>query len=182
MTSSSTLGKRVGVCVTWSCVALCLSLLVLTGASWAAKGSKRPSVGKPAPEFALSGLATQDSVSLSGLRGKVVFVDFWASWCIPCRQLMPRIAELKARHPELEIVAVSVDANRDKAITFLRAVEPSLRAVHDADNLVADLYGVERMPSSFVIDREGKLRFRHDGYTAKDIDAIARQIRLLLEE
>jgi thiol-disulfide isomerase/thioredoxin len=111
-----------------------------------------------------------------------VLVDFWASWCLPCRQLMPRIAELKGRHPELEVVAVSVDANRDKAVTFLRAVEPSLRAVHDANHAVADAYGVERMPSSFLIDKEGKLRFRHDGYAEKDLDAVERQIRLLLEE
>lgn len=182
MISSSSLGKKVSVCATWTCVILCLVLLVLTGAGWASKGPKRPSAGKPAPEFVLTGLASEDSVTLSALRGKVVFIDFWASWCIPCRQLMPRIAELKARYPELEVVAVSVDANREKAITFLRAVEPSLRAVHDADHAVADAYGVEQMPSSFVIDRDGKLRFRHDGYTAKDLDAIGRQVRMLLEE
>ncbi len=182
MISSSSLGKKVSVCATWTCVILCLTLLVLTGASWASKGPKRPSAGKPAPEFVLTGLAGDDSVTLSKLRGKVVFVDFWASWCLPCRQLMPRIAELKDRYPEIEIVAVSVDANREKAITFLRGVEPSLRAVHDANHAVADAYGVEQMPSSFVIDREGKLRFRHDGYKAKDLDGIARQIQLLLDE
>lgn len=182
MTFSSSLGKKVGVCATWTCVTLCLTLLVLTGASWASKGAKRPSVGKAAPEFSLSGLASADSVTLSALRGRVVFVDFWASWCLPCRALMPRIAELKGRYPDLEVIAVSVDANREKAITFLRAVEPSLRAVHDADHAVADAYGVERMPSSFVIDRGGRLRFRHDGYVAKDLDAIAREVQLLLDE
>jgi thiol-disulfide isomerase/thioredoxin len=179
MFSGSPLMKKIDVCATWTCLALCLGLLVLTGAGWAAK---RPSVGKPAPAFTLSGLEGGDSTSLSGLQGKVVLVDFWASWCLPCRKLMPRIAALKARFPELEVVAISVDANRDKAITFLRAVEPSLRAVHDAEHAVADAYGVERMPSSFLIDGSGRLRFRHDGYSAKDLDAVERQIRLLLEE
>jgi thiol-disulfide isomerase/thioredoxin len=178
----SPLGKKIDAFATWTGVALCLSLLVLTGAGWASKGFKRPSLGKPAPAFVLSGLGSRDTVALANLRGKVVLVDFWASWCLPCRQLMPRIAELKGRHPELEVVAVSVDANRDKAVTFLRAVEPSLRAVHDANHAVADAYGVERMPSSFLIDKEGKLRFRHDGYAEKDLDAVERQIRLLLEE
>lgn len=166
----------------WIAVALCLALLVLTGAGWASKGSKRPTVGKPAPDFTLSGLTARDTIALPALKGKVVLIDFWASWCLPCRQLMPRIAELKGRHPELEIVAVSVDASREKAITFLRAVEPSLRAAHDPKHLVADAYGVERMPSSFLIDREGRLRFRHEGYGEGDFEAIERQVRLLLEE
>lgn len=180
--SSSSLGKKIDVGAMWIAVALCLALLVLTGAGWASKGSKRPTVGKPAPDFTLSGLTARDTIALPALKGKVVLIDFWASWCLPCRQLMPRIAELKGRHPELEIVAVSVDASREKAITFLRAVEPSLRAAHDPKHLVADAYGVERMPSSFLIDREGRLRFRHEGYGEGDFEAIERQVRLLLEE
>jgi thiol-disulfide isomerase/thioredoxin len=182
MISSSSMGRAIGVAATWSCIALSLILIVLTGAGWAAKEGRRPSVGKPAPAFSLPGLDSDDSVSIDALRGKVVFVDFWASWCLPCRQLMPRIAELKARYPELEVVAISVDANRDKAITFLRAVEPSLRAVRDGDHKVADAYGVERMPSSFLIDREGKLRFRHDGYAPDDMEMIEQRVRVLLEE
>jgi cytochrome c biogenesis protein CcmG/thiol:disulfide interchange protein DsbE len=182
MVFSSSLGKKIDTGATWIGVALCLTLLVLTGAGWASKGFKRPSVGKPAPAFVLSGLDSRDSVALSALKGKVVLIDFWASWCLPCRQLMPRIAELKARYPEVEVVAISVDANREKAITFLRAVEPSLRAVHDPDHAVADSYGVERMPSSFLIDKEGRLRFRHDGYSERDLDAMERRMRLLLDE
>jgi len=176
------LGKRIDAFVTIVCLATCLILLAFTGAGWAAKDARRPTVGREAPAFALAGLNSGDSTSLESLRGKVVFVDFWASWCLPCRKLMPRIAQLKARHPELEIIAVSVDANRDKAVTFLRAVEPSLRAVHDADHHVSNTYGVDRMPTSFLIDREGVLRFRYDGYSQDDLETIERQIRLLLEE
>jgi cytochrome c biogenesis protein CcmG, thiol:disulfide interchange protein DsbE len=181
-TSPSSLVKKIDTSATWIGIALCLALLVLAGAGWAGKSSKRISVGKPAPAFALSGLSSKDTLSLEDLKGKIVFVDFWASWCLPCRQLMPRIAELKARYPEIEVVAVSVDADREKAITFLRAVEPSLRAVHDPDHKVADSYGVERMPSSFLIDRDGRLRYRHDGYSEEDLETIERRIRVLLEE
>jgi thiol-disulfide isomerase/thioredoxin len=166
----------------WVSLVLSVGLLLAAGGGWAAKTSARPSVGKPAPDFSLESLAAGGTVNLADFRGKVVLVDFWASWCLPCRQLMPRIAALKADYPDIEVIAVSVDANRDKAITFQRAVEPSLRAAHDGDHKVADSYGVERMPSSFLIDREGKLRFRHDGYGGDDFDAIERQIRLLLEE
>jgi thiol-disulfide isomerase/thioredoxin len=171
-----------GVVTGWVGLALSVGLLAAAGAGWAAKTSQRPSMGKEAPSFTLQGLAGEEPVSLSDFRGKIVFVDFWASWCLPCRQLMPRIAALKATYPEIEVVALSVDASRDKAITFQRSVEPSLRTAHDGEHKVADSYGVERMPSCFLIDREGRLRFRHDGYGADDFDAIERQIRLLLEE
>lgn len=171
-----------GAITGWVGLALSVGLLVAAGAGWAAKTSSRPAMGKDAPAFTLQGLAGEESVRLSDFRGKVVLVDFWASWCLPCRQLMPRIAALKAAYPDIEVVAISVDANRDKAITFQRQVEPSLRAAHDGDHKVADAFGVERMPSSFLIDKAGRLRFRHDGYGADDFDAIERQIRLLLEE
>lgn len=182
MIFSAPLGKKIDAIVTVACLSACLVLLAFTGAGWAAKDSKRPVVGREAPAFTLAGLNSADSTSLESLRGKVVFVDFWASWCLPCRRLMPQIAQLKARHPDLEVVAISVDANRDKALTFLRAVEPSLRAVHDADHHVANTYGVDRMPTSFLIGRDGTLRFRHDGYSQGDMEAIERQVRLLLEE
>jgi cytochrome c biogenesis protein CcmG/thiol:disulfide interchange protein DsbE len=155
--------------------------LVLLAASAGWTGKKK-TVGQPAPEFTLSGLTSDDSVRLSALRGKVVLIDFWASWCMPCRQLMPRLAEIKTRFPDAEVVAVSVDINREKAVTFLRAVEPSLRAVHDTAQEVSKAYGVERMPSSFLVDKQGVLRFRHDGYTAKSLESIERQIQLLLNE
>ncbi len=171
-------GKKLDAVAGWIGLVLCVSLLLAAGAGWAAK---RPSVGKEAPAFTLDALAG-GTVSLSDFRGKVVLVDFWASWCLPCRRLMPRIAALKAAYPEIEVVAISVDANRDKAITFQRSVEPSLRTAHDGKHKVADAYGVERMPSSFLVDRDGKLRFRHDGYGEDDFEAIERQIRLLLEE
>jgi thiol-disulfide isomerase/thioredoxin len=139
-------------------------------------------LGKPAPNFTLSGFSPEETVTLSALKGKVVLVDFWASWCHPCRQLMPRIAEIKARFPDVEVVAISVDTDRDKALTFVRAVEPGLRPVHDSAQTVSDAYRVERMPSSFLIDKQGVLRFRHDGYSAKALVAVERQLQLLVNE
>ena len=84
--------------------------------------------------------AQASEINWQSYQGKVVLVDFWASWCLPCRQLMPQMAALQEQNPDLVVVAVSVDASREKALTFLRAVEPTLRAVHDADHKVADAY------------------------------------------
>jgi cytochrome c biogenesis protein CcmG/thiol:disulfide interchange protein DsbE len=154
-------------------------ILVLTAASWA---KDKTELGKPAPDFTLRGLTSEEAVTLSALKGRVVLIDFWASWCVPCRQLMPRIAEIKTRFPDVEVIAISVDTDRDKALTFVRAVDSGLRAVHDTAQKVADAYKVERMPSSFVIDKQGNLRFRHDGYGPKALASVERQLQLLLNE
>src|SRR5262245_17575822 len=115
-----------------------LWIAVLAGAVSAAK----PQLGKPAPEFSLVGLNSEEKVRLSDFRGKVVLLDFWASWCLPCRKLMPLLAQIKERHPDLEILAVSVDVDRNKAISFLREVEPGFKAAHDARQETAGAYGV----------------------------------------
>lgn len=159
-----------------------LALVLALALAFSAEAGRRNTLGKPAPDFTLGGLSSQDSVTLSALRGKVVFIDFWASWCVPCRQLMPRIAEIKMKFPQAEIIAVSVDNNRDKAITFLRQVGTGLRAVHDEKRKVSDAYDVQRMPSSFLVDARGVLRFRHDGYSAKTLETVEREIQLLLDE
>jgi cytochrome c biogenesis protein CcmG, thiol:disulfide interchange protein DsbE len=155
------------------------TVLLLADESWA---KSKAELGKPAPDFSLTGFSPEDRVTLSALRGRVVLIDFWASWCMPCRQLMPRIAEIKTRFPDVEVVAISVDVNREKALTFVRAVEPGLRPVHDTAQKVSEAFGVERMPSSFLIDRQGVLRFRHDGYGSKALASVERQLQLLLNE
>src|SRR6185295_9762977 len=148
----------------------------------AAVGFSKPPVGKPAPGFSLAGLNSKENVSLSDFQGKVLLLDFWASWCMPCRRLMPMLGGLKARNPQLEIVAISVDEDRGKALTFLRGVEPGLKAAHDAEHKVADAYALEGMPTCVIIDKQGRMRFRHDGYSAGDLEKAEREIKLLLAE
>lgn len=142
----------------------------------------KPKIGQSAPDFSLSILGSKDKITLKSLRGKVVLLDFWASWCVPCRRLMPKLSDLKDRNPTLEVLAVSVDENKTKALTFLRSVEPGMKAAHDAGQKAADAYGLEGMPSCFLIDKKGNLRFRYDGYTAADLEKVEREAQLLVNE
>ncbi len=154
-------------------------MCALFGSVYAAKPS---SLGKPAPDFAASSLNSADTVKLSAFKGKVVLLDFWASWCLPCKRLMPLLGEMKDRIPELEMLALSVDVDRNKALSFQRSVEPGLKAGYDANQKISEIYGVSRMPTCFLIDKKGRLRFRHEGYTEQDLKKLEREAKLLLAE
>jgi cytochrome c biogenesis protein CcmG/thiol:disulfide interchange protein DsbE len=161
-----------------------------TGASWAlvlgcatAVFADRPQLGKPAPDFSLIELNSGEKIGLADFKGKVVLLDFWASWCLPCRRLLPLLAQLQDRQPPLEVLAVSVDVDRNKAVSFYREIGFEFRAAHDARQKTAAAYGVrDLMPSCFLIDKGGRLRFRHYGYTALDLEAVEREVKLLLAE
>jgi thiol-disulfide isomerase/thioredoxin len=117
-----------------------------------------------APEFSLPTL-DRDQVTLSGLRGKVVILDFWASWCKPCTRTLPALHELAARLADRDVVllAVSLDRNEKAARDYVEAQGFDLGSVLygslDAARVVKDLYGVVGIPRTFVIDRTGWIRF-----------------------
>jgi thiol-disulfide isomerase/thioredoxin len=99
-------------------------------------------------------------------RGQVVVIDFWASWCKPCRQSIPWLNDLRTRYGAqgLVIVGVNVDANRADAEKFLREVPIGFEVLYDPQGKVAEQFGLQGMPSSFVFDREGKLAHTLLGY------------------
>ena len=152
--------------------------LMMAGSLYAAN----PLVGKPAPAFSFPGLTSKDTLTLSAFHGKVVLLDFWASWCLPCRKLMPMLSQIKERRPALEILAVSIDVDKTKALSFLRDSEFGLKDAWDSDQSAAKIYGVEWMPACFLIDKQGRLRFRHDSYSGEDLKKIEREAKLLLNE
>lgn len=157
-------------------------LCLLIGAAFA-PSLAAPKAGDPAPDFTLPNLiAGQGKVGLSSLAGRVVVVDFWASWCPPCRKTLPHLGRLAAEHPSLAVLAISVDEKRAKAAEFLKVREPALVYLHDADKSAAAAYDPGGMPSLVLIDKRGVLRRRHDGYTERDFGTIAAEIRSLLEE
>jgi thiol-disulfide isomerase/thioredoxin len=121
--------------------------------------------GEPAPPFSLT---TQggDAVTLAGLRGKVVYVDFWASWCTPCRRSFPWMNDLQARYGDagLAIVGVNVDKRRGDAERFLADVPAAFTVAYDDRGDTPARYGVKGMPSSYLIDRHGSVVAVEEGF------------------
>ena len=109
-------------------------------------------------------------LDLGAYRGKVIYLDVWASWCAPCRQSFPWMTRLQAELAPagLIVIAVNVDRVRADAEQFLRARSPGFRVVYDPEGVIAEQFGVKGMPTSFVIDRDGTVRIRHEGFRRAD--------------
>ena len=145
-----------------------LRLAALGLAALATAPASALDAGAPAPELSLPGL--KEAVSLAGLKGKVVYVDFWASWCGPCRQSFPFMNDLQAKYRAqgLEILAVNLDAKREDADKFLSDVPAQFSVAFDAKGDSARRFEVKGMPSSFLVGRDGKLVAVHRGFKEAD--------------
>lgn len=137
----------------------------------------------PAAEFTL---ADRDGkqVSLAHFRGEVVMLNFWASWCKPCRQEMPLLEQLYKRYKSLgfTLVAINVDDDPAKGAAILREAAVTFPVLFDGKGEVSALYKLQGMPSSMFIDRKGQLRYLHTGYKAGDEQEYDKQIRALIKE
>lgn len=136
-------------------------------------------VNHPAPPFARSDL-NGSRITLSAYRGKVILLNFWATWCAPCRVEMPRFVGWQTRYAPrgLQIVAVSMDDDVDPVRTFLRGVQPNYPVLM-GDAKLGELYGgVLGLPVTFLIDRTGIIRARFEGET--DLRAIETRLCALL--
>jgi thiol-disulfide isomerase/thioredoxin len=136
-----------------------------------------------APSFTLPSRAG-DNVSLAQLKGKVVMLNFWASWCGPCRQEMPLLDQMHKRYSALgfTLVGVNVDADSKDAEQWLSKTPVSFPVLFDRDSKVSKLYEVSAMPSTVFIDRKGNVRYLHRGYKTGDEGEYLNQIRALLKE
>jgi thiol-disulfide isomerase/thioredoxin len=121
---------------------------------------------------------------LAGLRGRVVYLDFWASWCGPCRQSFPWMQTMKSTYEEqgLTVVAVNLDTDRGAAEKFLNQFHPTFDVRFDPKGDLAEFYKVHGMPSSVLIDRHGVARFTHVGFRPVDGAVYEAQMRELLAE
>src|SRR5687767_10486345 len=136
-----------------------------------------------APPFTLPSRAG-DTVSLEQLKGKVVMLNFWASWCGPCRTEMPLLEQMHKRYSSLgfTLVGVNVEANTQDAERWLKDTPVSFPVLFDRESKVSKLYDVNAMPSTVFIDRKGNIRYLHKAYKAGDESEYLNQIRALLKE
>jgi cytochrome c biogenesis protein CcmG/thiol:disulfide interchange protein DsbE len=121
-------------------------------------------VGRTAPPVEGT-LLSGEPFSLEATRGKPVILAFWASWCGPCRLELPALSALQAQRPDLTILAVNVDRERPRAEAFLKQVPITLPVVWDNESLAMGQYDVLSMPTTFLLDAQGTVKFRKSGYS-----------------
>ncbi len=156
-----------------------LTLSVLAATSLASSGL----TGQAAPDFALKS-SSGANLRLSEYRGDVVMVNFWATWCGPCRQEMPLLDELYSRYERVgfSLLGVNIDDDSRKAMNMIAELGVSFPVLFDARKEVSQLYEVDAMPVTVLIDREGTIRYVHHGYKPGYEDKYLDQIRSLLRE
>jgi cytochrome c biogenesis protein CcmG, thiol:disulfide interchange protein DsbE len=137
-----------------------LSLALTTACN---RGMHPAQTGKPAPDFTVSDGST--SVQLSKYRGKVVVLNFWATWCGPCIVELPSLLQLHHDQPNLVILGVSIDEDPDAYTTFLARRHVDFITVRDPSQSAAKLFHTEMWPETYVIDRNGKIRSKYVGAT-----------------
>ena len=160
---------------------VCLALAGMTSARTAI--AALPAVGAQAPDFAL-GSSTGRNLRLSELRGEVVLINFWATWCGPCRQEMPELDRLYTQFREagFTLLGVNVDDNRANAEAMMKKLGVRFPTVFDSSKRVARQYDVDTMPATLLIDRDGRVRYVHRGYRDGYERKYQEQVRELLKE
>jgi thiol-disulfide isomerase/thioredoxin len=151
---------------------------LLASMAWAADGVKGP-----APGFALQ---SRDGakVSLAQYKGQVVMINFWATWCVPCRAEMPKLEALSQRYNKLgfKLLAVNVENNPDGVKKWLAETPVSFPVLFDTKSEVSKLYKVETMPTTVIVAKDGTMRYLHHGYQAGYENDYQTEVRTLLRE
>lgn len=159
--------------------ALAIAALTLSVSTGALALSKN----EPAPGFTLKS-NSGGNVKLSELRGQVVMVNFWASWCGPCRQEMPLLDALHQRYRNLGFTVLGVNVEEDPAAArdLLEDVPVTFPILFDSKNQVSEAYEVDAMPSTVIVDRDGNVRYIHKGYVPGDENKYQEVVRALIRE
>jgi len=134
----------------------------------------------PIPDFSFA--TDTGTLRLESLRGKVVYLDYWASWCVPCRQSFPWMNQMQARYggEGLVVVAVNLDRDAAEARRFLAEFPPGFVVAYDPEGRSAKSLALKAMPSSFLIDRQGEIVRTHIGFREAAKDGMEREIKALL--
>ena len=161
-----------------SCRSLIITFLLFSTSLHAAGGKGSY------PIFQLPELASDSIVKLDKFRGKVVYVDFWASWCGPCRQSLPKFNQLykKLSNKGFSIIAINLDENKADANNFLKDFPVSYTVLRDSKGETPQQFGVKVMPTGYLLDRFGMVRHVHEGFRNGDELKLEQQIQKLLSE
>jgi thiol-disulfide isomerase/thioredoxin len=134
-----------------------------------------------APNFLLQSPSLP--ASLADLKGKVVYVDFWASWCKPCRKSFPWMNAMQQKFAgDLQVIAINLDSEQHLAADFLSQIPASMSIVYDPEGVIAKQYQLLGMPSSYLIDKKGHIRFAHKGFFSDRSSQYEQEIISLIEE
>ena len=156
----------------------CAAILFAAGAAAAIEPGER------LPDVTLPALRDAVPLTLGSFRGRVTYVDFWASWCVPCRESMPLLDTLYKRHRDagFAVLGVSKDVTVADAERFLKRVAVTFPLAIDAKDAAARAFDVKAMPSGYLVDRKGVVRHVHRGFTAETAASLEREIDALLKE
>ena len=157
---------------------LALPQAALADAAAPALGAK-----SPAPDFTLPAVGGK-SLSLSQYKGQVVMINFWATWCGPCRQEMPLLDAMYKKYKAMgfTLIGVNVEPDSKAAAEFLKKLPVSFPVAFDAESKVSQLYNVQGMPSTVIVDRKGNARVLHKGYRPGDENTYLDHVRTLIRE
>ena len=189
MTSTTKLHRILAALLASSALAVAAS-----GCGPTQEGAKDPSseggaasalVGKPAPDFSAESVTGEGPTSLKDAKGSVVILDFWATFCGPCKKSFPKYQALVEQFGgEVNVLAVSVDeadtVTKDQIEEFAKTTGVKFAVVWDKDQSAVKLYSPPTMPTSFIIDKEGVVRHVHAGYKDGEEDQIGEEVKALL--
>lgn len=160
-------------------------LLILFIAAFLGKGLAQEKEDSPAPDFQGKTINGKD-LKLSDYKGKVVLLDFWASWCPPCREEMPQLVKFYEEHhkQDFQLIAVNIDNKEGNMQKFLDKLfpQPEFPIVTDDTQKIPALFNIQAMPTTIFIDKKGNIRYRHDGFKDSYVNDFNSELTQLLKE
>ena len=140
-------------------------------------------VGKAAPDLKMETVNGKGSITLDSLSGKIAVVDFWATWCGPCKQSFPKLEELaKQNSGKVQVIGISVDDKSDGVADFAKANGATFPIGWDDGHTIAGRWKVDTMPTTYILDSTGKVRYIHAGYKDGEAEVIAKELQALASE